>query len=170
MKLSICVYKACDRYYFNTYTNKDAIDEFYVAVHAHFLNPNFKDPFADPYEDFKYVSTTNVRDYLHQRYFYDDEDDELFILADDDYDDDDNENEREISLGHCKEMLQRDLHDLINEYKQTIIVYDKCEAEVSKGIEEMDEVDFEDGLLRTQKAYRKDDIYHGFKDDIADQN
>lgn len=130
-------------------------DEFYVQVHKHFPNPDFKDPFADPYEDFKRVSTEHVRDHLQNRYFYDEESDKLSIVVG--Y----YMNEREILLGGCKEMLQENLSDLIERYNRAIEGYDTANARVNKLFEErQNELDAAD----TQNE--RDDILEDYYADI----
>lgn len=112
------IYEAkTSRYEFNEYRNRKNV---YVQVHKHFPDPNFEDPFGDPY---KAVSTKHVSDHLCQRYFYydddtdDDEKDELWIKLHDD---------REISLGSCKQMLKKDLSTLIEEYGAAIKDYEEA--------------------------------------------
>lgn len=105
--------------------DEDEHNRFYVQVHRHFPNPNFKDPFADPYEDFKTVKTEHVKDHLNSRYFYNSEEDKLSIVVGGD------ENEREIPLGGCAEMCKRSLEVLVKEYEVAARIYDKLNERVS---------------------------------------
>ncbi|XP_055320440.1 uncharacterized protein LOC129577444 [Sitodiplosis mosellana] len=101
-------------------------DEFYVQVHKHFPNPDFKDPFANPFIDFETILTEHVHDHLHNRYFYDEARDKLSIVVG--YE----PNRREISLGSCKEMLNMNLQDLIQQYNKATEGYDYTNDQLSK--------------------------------------
>lgn len=159
------IYGARDADSINTYSDNDAIKRFYVAVHEHFPDPDFEDPFADPYEHFERVSTDHVNDHLCQRYFYDDEEDKLSVVVGF------GENRREIPMGGCKEMLKRDLSDLIEEYQREVKEYDVLNAKVSEGFDEMDEVNDDDTIKGEKKLYRKEDIWKcSLRDDLYERN
>lgn len=135
--------------------NDEAMNRFYVAVHKHFPDPDFKDPFADPYDDFKCVQTNHVRDHLYSRYFYDSDADKLSIVVGNP------DNEREISLGRCAEMLEKNLDYLIPRYEEEIKVYDELNAKVSALFDER-----EQELDRATKKNDRDNIFDVYHDEI----
>lgn len=44
------IYDACDQF---IYSNENGLNHFYVNVHKHFPDPDFQDPFKDPFDDYK---------------------------------------------------------------------------------------------------------------------
>lgn len=136
-------------------TDEDAWNEFYVQVHKHFPDPDFKDPFADPYEHFKCVQTNHVHDHLQSRYLYNKKKDELSIVVG--YD----ENRRKISLGRCAEMANKIPEQLINEYKEATKVYDELNESVSKLFDER-EVKLDEAATENERL----DILDYFHDEI----
>lgn len=167
---------------------------FYERVHKHFPHSNYENPFADdeegesdPFEEeedlfdeYKSVSTEHVEDILHRRYWYDEEDDELSIVI---------ENDRgnvSISIGKCKKMMDRDLQDLISEYRTAIDLYKEANEEVSKLFDKkekiVEEINKELGEYSGYrgKEYRQDAFYlnskwggvmeHIYKDAIPERN
>lgn len=139
-------------------------DEFYVQVHKHFPNPEFEDPFADPFIDFKCVATEHVQDYLHKRYFYNEDDEELSIVVGS------GDNECDISLGGIKEMLERNLPYLIQEYNEAIEEYRKSCAEIDECFKER-EKELNAALTENHKQNIKDhyhDVLH--KEYLSERN
>ncbi|XP_031626808.1 uncharacterized protein LOC116343060 [Contarinia nasturtii] len=104
-------------------------DCFYVNVHHHFPNPDFVDPFKNPYEEYTHVTSQHVKDILNNRYWYNQKDDELFILVGEKYG---NKRRRHISLGTCKNFMNRDVKTLIDNYNSTIYDYEAAKEKVSK--------------------------------------
>lgn len=97
-------------------------DEFYKQVHEHFPDPDYEEPFAN----YKLVKSKHVHDHLHHRYCYDKKNDELSILIKL-Y----SRNEhREISLGKCKELFQKNLQELKMEYEKATKEYDEANQTV----------------------------------------
>lgn len=109
------------------------LDEFYVEVHKYFPDPDFEDPFADPFINFKHISTEHVQDHLQNRYFYDEENDKLSIVIVQ------RGEECEIPLGGCKEMLKMNLQDLVKRYNRATIEYDKADETLSELFQKRDE-------------------------------
>lgn len=130
----------------------EAWKRFRVQVHKHFPDPDFEDPFADPYADFECVSTEHVSDYLNNRYFYDDEDDQLFIVIR-------SYPEREVFLGNCQDDLKLDLQTLIGQYNAAYEEYKKANAELNELFEQR-EVDLSAELTENQRLGVLDDYYH----------
>ncbi|XP_055326873.1 uncharacterized protein LOC129580453 [Sitodiplosis mosellana] len=117
------VYKAREE---DSFFDSRARDEFYVQVHKHFPDPDFEDPFADPFIDFERVSTEHVHDHLQNRYFYDEEDDDLSIVIGW------GDERQDISLGSCEGLLNMNLQDLIERYNKATAEYDKANDTVSE--------------------------------------
>ncbi|XP_031623744.1 uncharacterized protein LOC116341037 [Contarinia nasturtii] len=145
------------------FPDNDGWDEFYVQVHKHFPDPDFEDPFADPYSHFKCVVTEHVHDHLHNRYFYDEEDDKLSIVVG-------GNNEREISLGSCKGMFTNNLQSLIRKYNKATEQYDKANDEVSELFDKREE-ELNAKLTENQKLGILDCYDHAiYKDALPERN
>lgn len=150
------------------YFDEDENNQFYVEVHKHFPDPDFEDPFeeVDPYEEFKHVSTEHVEDYLHNRYWYDEENDELFAIVGEHFNNVRkstqkffNDRQRKILLGKCKEMLKRDVQNLIDEYKKTIEAYENANDEVSNLFKELNEIRDNDVLTKSKREMELEGTY-----------
>lgn len=142
------------------YFDEDEDNHFYVDVHKHFPDPDFEDPFeeVDPYEEFEHVSTEHVEDHLHNRYWYDEENDELFAIVGGAHPNvressqkSFNDRQQKILIGKCKEMLKRDLQNLIDEYEEAIGAYEIANDEVSNLFKELNEIRDNDVLTKSKR-------------------
>lgn len=148
------IYEAREEDSICTIYDKRAWDKFYVQVHKHFEDPEFEDPFADPYIDFKCVLTEHVRDHLQNRYFYNEEKDELYIVLGQD------DNRCKFSLGSCNEMLKRNLQDLISEYNEATEAYHIANDKISDLFSERDKE------LDDASEIEKEGIFDYYRDEI----
>lgn len=122
------------RYECSDFFDNNDRDHFYVNVHKHFPDPEFDDPFKDPFDDYKQVSTDRVEDVLHRRYYYNEEDDELNIVIDS------YRGNYSISLGKSKRMMKRPLQDLISKYQSAVDSYETSNEQVSQLFDEKEEI------------------------------
>lgn len=82
----------------------------------------------------EYVFTQHVKDYLRNRYLYDEKYDELFVFV--------GLNERKILIGECKQLIEvAYLPDLVYDYKKAYEKYRMMNVEVSRLFEEKAEIE-----------------------------
>lgn len=140
---------------------------FYMAVHKHFPDPDFKEEYPSP-KDFACVETKYVDDYLHSRYFYDEESDKLWIIV--------GYPERKILHEQCKKMIaDDDLFELIGEYHDAITEYIEANKIVSETFDEIKHIRDAQGSPRYYDDERKvgDEAYlyeNLYKEYLPDRN
>lgn len=111
----------------NPYSHDDERNALCAKIRRHF-------PDSGQYAHFKCVQTNLVRDHLKNWYFYDREMDELSMVVGIDA------IEREIPLGHCAEMMQKSLYELIASYEKATRDYEELNEHIENLFQRRDAV------------------------------